>query len=410
MPLKRRNLLFLSTLISCFIGIFLFTSGCADEPSSLGLNFIPPNDTEGVKVFDSYLDSMQITSTNHRKFTNTSGSPNLMVGKNGNYDSKALLRFGVDTGYANATVNSASLILKYRNYYFPTSHSDSLGQISFDIYKIQKSLDLSRITLDSVNNSTFGTVSQGNYTGIPTADSQEVSVNLNTVMVKDWLKAASDTGYAVKNYGIVLSPGNSSNVIKAFYSASSQVIAELKPKLFIIVTKNSVVDTLQYNPFSSLSLVNNPTIAQTNEIFYMQAGIAYIQVLKFDLSKIPSTATINDVQLYFTLDQANSIFSSQTAKELRAAKITDTAGLVTENFTFIGSPPTTDNKYSIRLVSNFNESPFQKWLMGEVNYGLYVYPTNIQTNLDLFAFYNITASDHTKRPRIVIKYTPRKTP
>jgi len=410
MPLKDNGLRLLAVLISCFIGISICTGGCADEPSSLGLNFIPAGDTQRVRIFDSYIDTMLITSTNYKKFTNTSGSVNLMVGKDGNYDSKALLQFyNIDTGYSNATVNSATLILKYRNYFFPTSQSDSLGQISFDVYKIQKALDLNSITLDSVNNSTFGTVSQGNYTGTPTSDTEEVSISLNTVMVKDWLKYASDTGYAVKNYGMVLSPGNSSNVIKAFYSGASGVNVELQPELYIIVTRNNVPDTLRYDATATLSLVNNPSISQTNELFYLQAGIGYIQVLKFDMSKIPSTATINDVQLYLSLDPSSSIFSTQTIKEIRAAQITDTAGLITEIFPYISSQ-SADNKYVIRLISNIRVSPFQRWLMGEANYGLYIYPTNIQTNLDLFAIYNTTASDRTKRPRIVIKYTPRITP
>jgi hypothetical protein len=41
--------------------------------------------------------------------------------------------------------------------------------------------------MDSVSSSTFGTTSQGNYTGTPTADSQEVDINLNTQLVKTGL-------------------------------------------------------------------------------------------------------------------------------------------------------------------------------------------------------------------------------
>jgi hypothetical protein len=354
---------------------------------------------------------MSIIPVNHKKLTNTSNSPYLMVGKNGNYDSKSLIQFfNLDSGYYNATVNSASLKLKYRNYYFPSAQPDSLGLISFDIFKIQKSLALDRITLDSIDNNTFGNVSQGNYSGILTSDTEEVSLNLNTTMVKDWLIAAHDTGYAVKNYGIVLSPGNSSNVIKAFYSGSSGVVSQLKPKLYILVTKNNVVDTLQYDAYATLSLVNNPSISQTNELFYLQAGIAYIEVLKFDMTRIPSNATINDVQLYLTLDPANSIISNQPQSVIRASQVTDTAGLVTEDFAYISSFPSLDYKYTFRLISSVIVSPFQRWLMGEANYGLYIFPTNVQTNLDLFAFYNTTASDHSKRPRIVIKYTPRRNP
>jgi len=394
-----------AALIMCYILLCVYTSGCADEPSSLGLNFIPTGDTNGIIVFDSYKDSMQITSTNRKKLINTSGAINLMVGKNGNYNSKILLQFyGLDTGFSTATVNSASIKLMYRNYYFPNSQSDSLGQIGFDVYKILKSYNLSRITLDSVDNNSFGNISQGSYTGTPTSDSEEVSISLNSVMVKDWLIYAHDTGYANKNYGIVLSPNNSSNVIKAFYSAAAS--SEVKPEIHIVATKNNVTDTLIYDVTASLSLVNNTTIAQTNELFFLQAGIAYGQLLKFDLSKIPSTATINDVQLYLTIDPSGSILPRQSTNLISSAQVTDTAGIVTENIIY-KSGASSNNVYTIRLIKGAAISPFQKWLLGDANYGIFLFPETMQTDLNLYAIYNTTASDPAKRPRLVIKYTPR---
>jgi len=230
----------LNAALFCIAGIVilsLYTVGCADDPSSLGLNFIPPGETTGVRIFDSYIDTMEIISTNHMYYVNTSSSTNLMVGKNGDYDSKGLLLFtGLSGDYDSAIVNSAVLKLNYMNYYFPSSSADSLGQISFDVFKIEQNLNFSTITLDSVNSTSFGIISQGNYTGSPTTDSQEVFITLNSAMVKDWLEYAADTNYANKNHGIVLSPGNASSVIKGFYSSLSS-LQDLRSSIQIIVTK-----------------------------------------------------------------------------------------------------------------------------------------------------------------------------
>jgi hypothetical protein len=333
---------FLSIMV--VLSLSLYTIGCADDPSSLGLNFIPPGETTGVRIFDSYIDTMLITSSNVKYYVNTSGSGNLMVGKNGNYDAKGLVRFsGLSADYDSATVNSATLILNYRNYYFPVSMSDSLAQIEFDVYKINRNLNFSTITLDSVNSSTFGTVSQGNYTGSPTADSQDVNISLNTTMIKDWLENAADTGYANKNYGIVLSPGNSSRVVKAFYSGLLSISENLRPKLKIIVTKNGDTDTLVTTVSSTISLVNT-SILSGNETFSLQAGISYVQVMKFDLSKLPSTATINDVQLFLTLDSANSQFSKQTSHTIFGQYINDSAGLKTDAYQFLGAPQIAEDR------------------------------------------------------------------
>ena len=403
---NKKYFLFLFSVLSIAV-LSLLTSSCADDPSSLGLKFIPPNETTGVKIFDSFVDTMLITSTNKLKRTNTSSSGNLMVGINGTYNSKALLKFNnITVDYDSAVVNSATLQLKYRNYYYPPTHSDSLGQTAFDIYKVQQKLDLTTITLDSLNSSSIGTVSQGNYTGFLTADSQEVSITLNTSMVKDWLEYAADTNWPNKNYGIALSPNGASNVIKAFYAATTA--SGLKPNLQIIVTKNSRTDTLNLSDAQSVSVVDGTPTAGS-ESFCSQSGIGYVQVMKFDMSHIPHTATINDAQIYLTLDSAHCLYSSQTLYTLESAYISDsTNGIVTSGTIFEST--VSGNQHVIRAMRFLSASPFQMWLDGQANNGLLIYNKSFNSNLDLFSFYNVNASDPAKRPRVIIKYTPRITP
>ena len=307
------------------VSLSLYTIGCADDPSSLGLNFIPPGETTGVRLFDSYIDTMPIVSNNSRFYVNTSGSKNLMVGKSGTYESKALLKFG-DLGDTrdSATVVSAKMYLKYKNYYFPNTSSDSLGQIGFDVYEINDSLNFSAITYDSVNTNTFGTVSQGSFTGTPTADSQEVEITLNPAMVKKWLDHAGNPGAGYENNGMVLSPNGSSVCIKGFFSTNEDVSVE--PKLTIIYTKNNETDTFSTTASDNISLIN-ASITSSTEIFTLQAGVSYVQQMIFDMSHIPSSATINDVQLYLTLDSANSIFTSQTSYKILGQFINDSAAV-----------------------------------------------------------------------------------
>ncbi len=389
------------------VSFALYTIGCADDPSSLGLNFIPPGETTGVRIFDSYIDTMAITSANYRYYVNTSGSKNLMVGKSGNYESKALVQFG-DLGdtHDSATVISAKMYLKYKNYYFPTTTPDSLGQIAFDVYKVEQSLNYSTITYDSVSGTAFGNVSQGSYTGIPTADTQEVEITLNTSMVKDWLEVSADTSYSVKNYGIVLSPNNSSACIKGFYSTNND--AAVEPRLVIISTKNNVTDTISTTTSATISL-SSASFTPSTETFNLQAGVSFVQQMQFDMSHIPSTATINDVQLYLTLDSANCIFSTQSTYSFLGQFINDSAGFKTDLVAFEGSS-SGNGKYMMRLVKNGFPSPFARWLSGETNYGLLLFAGNQTVNLDRYVFYKESAIDPLKRPRVVIKYTPRVIP
>lgn len=376
----------------------LQVSGCADNPTSLGKNFLPPGDTAGIRVFDSYIDTMQFTSINLRKAVNTSGSTNLIVGISGNYNSKALIKFtSLSTAFDSAVVNSAILQLKYNNYYFPSTPSDSFGNISFNIYTVEQNLNYGTITYDSVSSTSFGTVSQGSYSGVP-VDTQTVNITLNSLLVQNWLAYAADTNHGVKNYGIVLMPNASSVVLKSFYSANNN--SGLKPVLRIIVTKGGTTDTISSDVSQTVSLINT-TFTSNPEVFHLQSGVSFIQTLRFAENKIPANATINDAQLILTLDSADSKFSTQTVQQLIAYFITDTAnGVVTESVPFYGGP--TGSLYYFRIIL-----PFQRWVQGQTNWGMEIIPRNQAINLDLFTFYNVTASDPSKRPRVIIKYTPR---
>ncbi|RPI16465.1 MAG: DNRLRE domain-containing protein [Ignavibacteriae bacterium] len=378
----------------------LFTQGCADEPTSLGIQFVPPSETTGVKVFDSYVDSIDVTYSSVKRFINTSNSFDLIVGQSGTYNSKGLIKFnGISSDYDSATVTSAVLKLRYRNYYYPVTFEDSLGQIGFDVYTVSQNISYSAVTLDSINTNSFGNIPQGTYTGSPTADSQEINIDLSTSLVKDWLEYAADTNYSAKNYGIVLSPNSSSNVLKGFYSG--KVETDLKPSLQIIVTKNNDTDTLVLNTTETVFLANGD-IPIVPGVFFLQGGINYIELFKFVTNAVPSTATINDAQLILTIDQDNSLISPQTQRKVIGLSAIDSGALNTEGEF---SALELNGKYSMRMIY-----PFQKWIQGGANYGLLVVPSNRFLNLDLFAFHNIDSPDPNKRPRIIIRYSPRVIP
>lgn len=391
----------LPSFIVIILSFSFSTMNCADDPTSLGLKFLPSNETTGVRIFNSYIDTMAILSYNKINRVNTYSSGFLIVGQSGTYNSKALIKFsGFPTDLANATVNSAVLQLRYRNYYFPVSMQDSLGQISFNVYRVLKDLDYGKVTFNNISSSTFGTASKGTYTGSPTADSQAINITLDNNLIRDWLKYAANSNYTPKNYGIVLSPNMTSNVLKGFYTFFSS--PGLRPKVTIIYTLNSNTDTLVNNGSETVFVADANLTPPAGE-FYIQAGISYNRIMRFDLSKIPNDATINDVQLYLYLDSSNSKLTQETIYGLNAAYVNDSAANTNEGFNFhtIGS----GSVFMFRLIT-----PFQRWLSGATNYGIIINPSNQNANLDQFAFYDINASNPNKRPKVVIYYTPRVTP
>ncbi len=141
-----------------------------------------------------------------------------------------------------------------------------------------------------------------------------MNINLNTQEVESWLEYAADTTYFDKNYGMILFPDFSSSTIKGFYSSENP--SDLVPYVTVIYTKNNVKDTLILNISESVSLSDAPSsIIPASETFILQNGIAFGNILNFDLTKLPDNVIVNNATLQFTLDNASSFISPSTDKE-----------------------------------------------------------------------------------------------
>ena len=390
-----RRFHFVTLLLLCLF-VLLSLNGCEEEPSELGLNYIPPGDTFRTKTLDSQTDTILITESNTRKYINTSASANLLVGLFQQYISKALLKFkDITQDYDSATVLSATLNLKYNNYYF----EDSLGVTSFNVYSLINSFDFSEIEYDELTSANIGSTVLGSYNGTLT-DSAEISINLNNQTVQDWLNYAADTNYPVKNYGIVMLANSSTNTIKSFFASNTD--ESIRPSVTVIVSKNSVVDTLNLNISESVSLNTVPVSIIPAERFVLQSGVSFRNIMKFDLAKLPPNVIINLATLEFTVDKNNSFISSNSDPRVNLGMLTDLVNQETDGLIFQAY-----RKDSITYTVILN-SIFQQWNLGTAqNYGLLFWNVSEVSNLDRFVFYDHTSSDINRRPRLKIIYTLR---
>lgn len=394
----RKNLKFYIraiVLILAVSGMFALQS-CENNPNDLGLEFIL-SDTLNTKVLDSNRDTLQITSNNYKKFINTYTIGNFFVGKSGGYESKTLLRFkNLSQNYQGGTVYSATLRIHYNKYAF----TDSLGTVSFNMYPLNMYYDYSTMTLDTFSMSNVGTTLIGSYTGAPT-DTNAINITLDPATVKNWLEYSADTTYAYKNFGMALIANSNSNTIKAF----SKSVSGLVPRLTIVVNKNNSTDTLTYEDTGYLDCVTfcdaPASSVLLNDRIVLQNGIIYNDILNFNISKLPGRVTINEAYIRLKLDRANSI-TTATNPNIYFLLVSDSAAK-----TYTGDPiyfiQDDSVTYSIRV-----NSIFQAWNYGTTtNLGLMLRNLGDIVNMDKFVFYGPSVQDTTKRPKLVIKYTPR---
>lgn len=383
---NRSNLIFLLLLV-CLI------QSCENSPNDLGYVLLPTTDTNGVRMLDSQTDSMQITSNNYKEFINTSGSKNMLVGYYQNYQAKALLKFtNIDQNFDSAKVLSAILVLRNSGYFF----KDNIGLTSFNLYRVNTNFNYSAVTFDSVSSSDFGSVTLGSYSG-NLGDTGAINITLDNQTAKDWLEYAADSGYAIKNYGIGLIPNLNSNTIKGFYSGINS--SELIPNVEIIFTKNNIEDTIILTNSEFVSLSDAPYAIIPADRFILQNGIAYRNILNFDLNKLPDNVIINNATLLFTLDTANSFISSGTDTRIVVGAVTDS--VTKSDSLFFNASIINPIEYSVNIGSIV-----QRWNSGIMpNLGVTMKNYYELQNLDNFVFYLPASIDASKQPRLKITYT-----
>ncbi len=368
--------------------------GCENNPNDVGITFISPDDTLSTRV----LDSIPITNNNYKYYINTSNSPAIFVGNFQSYTSKSMLKFtNINPDLDSSVIVSAQLTLKYNDYFF----QNETGLTSFNIYQMTSDFNYATVTYDSVSPADYGNISQGTYTGSP-VDSQQINITLNNQLAKDWFEYAADNNYAVKNYGIILLPNSSSNTIKGFFSFNN--ITDVIPFATIIYTKNGTLDTVTLNTTQYVTLSDAPASIIPADRFVLQSGIAYRNILNFDLSKLPDNVIINNVVLTFTLDSKNSFISPNTDKRVVIGQVTDSVTKDDSLFTDVFQ----SDSITYSLSSTSLNAMFQRWNSNVLtNLGISMKNYFETQNLDDFVFYSPNATEVLYRPRVRITYTLR---
>ena len=388
--MKKTGYLFVWVLLSALI----FYS-CEEVTSDLGQNYISPDDTLGTKLLDSKTDSLTISVNDFKQYINTYISSQMLVGQYQNYQARSLLKFNnLPTNYDSATVVSAKIKLKYTNYFY----QDSMGTVSFDVFRLKSPLNFPTITYDSISSADIDNTIQGSFSGNPT-DSSVITITLNNQLAKDWLEFAADTNYSVKNRGVIMIP-NGGTAIKGFFTSQSGD-ENLYPLLEIIVTKNSQTDTLTLKESDGMFVSDAPNSVIQSDRIFLQSGVAFRSIMNFDLSKLPNNVVINDALLTLTLDTANSYITQYSDQRLVAAMVTDTS-TKTDSLGFI-TLNRVGNVYSIRFIVIM-----QNWNSGVApNYGLALRNVSETGTMDIFSFFGPNYADTSVVPRLRIRYTLR---
>jgi hypothetical protein len=359
--------------------------GCKDEPTSIGIGLLSPNDIVR-------LDTVTTVATDGvtiRKRINTGGSQNILVGRYQGYEARTLLLFSpIPDTLKDATVLSATLVLR-QSYRF----GNAQGNLSFTVNEVRQGWTQYGVTWDSVTTGFFDAAARGSFDGA-VADSDSVVVSVDPSLVKSWFTASGTSPIL----GMMLLPTPSSTMVVGFHSFQS-LESSSWPLLTVTYAKGTVQDTISFAAGADTFVANVENLPPDPSLMFVQAGVAYRPIVRFEFPTVPEHSGIHQATLELTLNRTASQLNSFTVDSLFAFLAVN-ADSVDSRFPILGRrlDQTSD-------VYTFTITPFvQRWINGGPNVGLQLEAWAEAWTLDLFTFYSPSASP-TLRPKLRVFFS-----
>ncbi len=381
-----------SVVFSLLALISLLISGCSDTPSSLGAGLIPQEDFLNVDTLTAYSATERSYLSRH-----TLGlSRTIAVGRTGSLEAEALIWFfNFPDTMKESTVNSVDLTL-FPNYIA----GDSTGAVSFDVHEITSSWTESGVIWDSLTALSYNGTPVGSFSGA-VADSDSIVISISPQLISKWFTSSADT---LPVYGFLLKPNSppaAGTVIRGFGSFQETRV----PRLRIIATQNSQIDTFTLNTGYDTYAVNGSPIVDPTKSIYVHPTLAYNGLLVFDVSKLPRDAVIHQSMLELTRNTAYQYYSRPAIDSVIATFVLDS---MARSDLSASSPPVSNRNGDIYRMNI--SSMVQRWVKGFPNQGVRIkaYDDNSGSSalgtLNPFVFYN-SKSDPVLRPRLKIIYS-----
>ena len=391
-------------LLCVCLTLGLALNGCSDEPTQAN-SLVAALPFSELVVRDTTISAT--AGLSFRQYTVMDGRVNL-IGRYGGYTAYTLIEFypSYFASRDTALVYSAKLTLTV-----VTSLGSAGAPFGFNVYRLDRSWSETSFTWDSLQSGLYDpSVIRGSFTSVAAGpDTQQIVVNLDTAMVRDWL--ATPTSTTATKYGIILVPTPSTNIVLGIHEFATDS-ASYYPSLQIIAgnTSGTARDTMvPYNQGIDTFVGNIDNLAADPTLLYMQAGVAYRSALTFDVSFIPKGSIVNSAELLLDRKPGTSMLTRFTADTVLSPHVLLSG---TDNSVFESELTSAYGRRKAGTPYTFSldmRHAVQSWVRGP-NYGVLLRQTSgyEYSCFDLLTFYGPLAADPAARPRLKVIYSQKK--
>lgn len=392
---SRKSLLLRSALLA---GLAASLLSCSDDATEENSIIVPDLPLPVVVIRDTIVYAS--TGSTFKQYGPMDGRHNL-IGQEDGYTTMAAVAFYPSSFPLVDTIRIISARLHLHMYSW---YGDNAGTLRFTAHKILRTWASYALRWDTVQASFYDPAVVGTFSGTGGADTQTVSLSLDTSLVREWFSSSAEAN----KFGVMLVPDAASRVVRGFHafggdSTKWYPTLEVTAQNFLDASRET---TLVFQSGVDTFVGNIDNLATSPDLLYIQSGVFYRSALNFDVSFISRGSTVLLAEMFLDRDPATSRLNTFSGDSSIAAHLIVAPGdppvfmgIQSLGTRLDGTPYT----YKMDMTANV-----QSWVHGP-NYGAVIRrstPGEFET-LDLLTFHSPTAQPAAARPRLKITYSWR---
>jgi hypothetical protein len=370
--------------------------GCSDDlgpETALRPSFIRTD----ISILDTTVTAVSGSTFLQRLAMN--GRQNLL-GRYGTLEARTLLQFSFGAFPRRDTVQviSATLTLRAETRLGPQ------GTLAFTAHRILQAWNEATVRSDSAFLPAVEySIVRGSYSGSVAADTQYITIDLDTAMVREWLRPS-----APAQYGLMLVPTAASTVLRGFHVFDFDSVRFL-PNLLVVTrgVQGGVLDTGRFAGGIDTFVGSAEAPPAGSATLLLQSGVGFRSTLFFDVGFIPRGSTVVQADLALVRDPAQTLLTTPTRDTLISAHVRLSAS-DSSTFEVVSAPGRPSTTFPGTFALDLRHA-VQSWAIGPNNGLLLRAASGSEFNtMDRFAFFGPGATNPAQRPLLRIFYTVRR--
>jgi hypothetical protein len=390
----------LYVLLTVFIVFSVLTWGCSDDPTTVGIGILPPDDILLIDTLVVYATDAY--TFDHRLTTGNSGT--IFVGEDEEFRVFGILKLdslltqkGIHPdSLRNAEIVEATLLL-YPSYY----QGDSAATISIEAYAIESGWVTTNFNRDVFESLRIGSEIQSNTAEpVMLGDTNAIALPLSKELIIYWADLSQQK---IESNGLILQPTGPSNGLIGFSMLS---LASNPPQLQIIHGSADAPDTTVFYGFRRAYIGYNKIPISGDDKIVFQAGVSTRSIIHFDLTEIPRGSLVHAATLELTVDENEMLRNDYSADSLQVHVLTD---IPKKDFSesYIARFDDFHTEDGIKIIYRSRVGRLLQYLVtvGE-NKGFLIYDFNDYLGFHRAGFYSPSDAIPERRPKLTIFYSP----